>query len=1183
MFGSNNWGQLGLGSKVTVNKPTCVKALKSEKVQFVACGRNHTLICTAQGKVFSSGGNSEGQLGLGDCEERTAFQRIHFFDSRGPIKMLAAGSNTSAALTESGKLFMWGDNTEGQIGLGKESHAASPQEVSVGQPISWVSCGYYHSALVTADGALYTFGERDSGKLGLGTEQLPRHRVPQRVKSIKEEVLQVACGGGHTVALTEDDIYTFGLGQFGQLGHGTFIFESRVPRLVEHFRKGRVCQVNCGENHTAVITESGLLYSFGDGRHGKLGLGEENFTNQFKPTLCPRFLKYNVQAATCGGCHMVVLACPRDPGCSDVTLEEDDVTEDYLEKPYVELLGSTADSSILQRSLSARVRRRERERSPDQFGAMFRTLPAVMSGYLRPPLPISGQTIPPRLPPTELSHRKVLNGTHQHGSAGSMHQEQTGDVVESLTDTDSVKDLGETTDFLNMTHVMKMDPGDKSLTLSPVQKRKGKHAKTNQKKEGKLSKLSSFSSTPSSHKSETVSPRRALPTELLRGPVARSSAPQTPQGQKASKQNKENLILAVEDLQRKPGKNKHPSIQDIKKAASKRRSKPTQGGNQLMEVGRKSGHDSKQHPEIRKTVSAESTVKVKQSQPRHVTVKSKPIAVQSQHTQASSSGKHSHTDSESLDSSRLLSQGKSSSKSKENTEISKKSKNEKNKKEAKSKKESKPAEGKTKEASNLNLLAGAASLAAGAVLMHEVMSQNSPSPSESSHSVLKDGVKTFHSEESESSADDFRNKSAVSINIIPAAESPEDGTSRRETSPDESEEKTDSVTVQQEEEEEEEEEEQRTSADVSEEEEDVSHSVEKVTEEEEEEEKDSDTLKAEEESGSDAGSSVTDKDVSSDEEEEKEEEEEESETAGNENEDETEGKDSTGSDVEEEEEEEGSDEGSSEDSDSKGGESESEEEEEEDLESEDEEEEGESESLKTSESKKSDEGSETEAEEEEEERESSAEEEEEEKESSSAEEEEEEKESSSAEEEEEEEEEEEKESSAAEEEEKESSAAEEEEEEKGSSSAEEEEEEEEKESSSAEEEEEEEEEEEQESSAEEEEEEEKESGDAEEEESSEQEESEHETESEGEEEEEDEEEQKSDDEEEEAEEEDANSTDEKEDEEEEEEEEEEEVVKKKKSAEERSVKSGRKLRSAQAADESEEFWGDVLPQYLHLK
>lgn len=44
------------------------------------------------------------------------------------------------------------------------------------------------------------------------------------------------------------------------------------------------------------ISDGGLLYTFGDGRHGKLGLGEENFANQFKPTLCPRFLKYNVQA-----------------------------------------------------------------------------------------------------------------------------------------------------------------------------------------------------------------------------------------------------------------------------------------------------------------------------------------------------------------------------------------------------------------------------------------------------------------------------------------------------------------------------------------------------------------------------------------------------------------------------------------------------------------------------------------------------------------------------------------------------------------------------------------------------------------------------------------------------------------------------------------------------------------------
>lgn len=45
-----------------------------------------------------------------------------------------------------------------------------------------------------------------------------------------------------------------------------------------------------------LVADSGLLYTFGDGRHGKLGLGEENFANQFNPTLCPRFLDYHVHS-----------------------------------------------------------------------------------------------------------------------------------------------------------------------------------------------------------------------------------------------------------------------------------------------------------------------------------------------------------------------------------------------------------------------------------------------------------------------------------------------------------------------------------------------------------------------------------------------------------------------------------------------------------------------------------------------------------------------------------------------------------------------------------------------------------------------------------------------------------------------------------------------------------------------
>ncbi|XP_026077255.1 X-linked retinitis pigmentosa GTPase regulator isoform X2 [Carassius auratus] len=540
VFGSNNWGQLGLGTKTTVNKPTCVKALKSERVKLAACGRTHTLVYTSRGNLYASGGNNEGQLGLGDCDDRTSFHLVDFFSKHEPVKMLSAGSNTSAALTQDGRLFMWGDNSEGQIGLGKESNSLNPREVSVGKRVSWVSCGYYHSAFVTVDGALYTFGEKDSGKLGLSTEKLASHKVPQQVTGISDKVVQVSCGGGHTVALTDHEVYSFGLGQFGQLGHGTFIFESRLPRVVEHFRRGRVKHVECGENHTALITDSGLLYTFGDGRHGKLGLGEENFTNQFKPTLCPRFLDYCVHSVTCGGCHMLVLAKPRPEGSEDLILEEDDVTEDYFEKSYTELLGDTHSQSTLNRSLSARVRRRERERSPDQFGQMFRTLPALGGNQLSASLSVPSQI--------HHSHSKQPGKIPHNSLKIPGKREKSLDDRSSVEDCESVKDLGETADLLNLTHIMKMDPSDKTLTLSPMEKKKVKVVKEHGKEKGKPRDDSALY-----RKQAELLARKALPTELLRSSsgssvIGDSLGSGTPdKSPKRHGQDKENLLIALED------------------------------------------------------------------------------------------------------------------------------------------------------------------------------------------------------------------------------------------------------------------------------------------------------------------------------------------------------------------------------------------------------------------------------------------------------------------------------------------------------------------------------------------------------------------------------------------------------------------------------------------------------------
>uniref|UniRef100_A0A8C4V097 Retinitis pigmentosa GTPase regulator n=1 Tax=Falco tinnunculus TaxID=100819 RepID=A0A8C4V097_FALTI len=418
MFGSNNWGQLGLGSKNTVNKPTCVKALKPEKTKLAVCGRNHTLVYTEKGNVYAAGGNSEGQLGLGDTEERTTFHLISFFTNQHKIKQLAAGSYTSAAVTEDGQLFVWGDNSEGQIGLADEACVSVPCQVDVGKPVSSISCGYYHSALITGDGELYTFGEPENGKLGLLPEQLKNNRVPQPVLGIMEKVNKVACGGEHTV----------------------------------------------------VLTENGLLFTFGDGRHGKLGLGQENFTNLFDPTLCYNFLKFTVLLVACGGCHMLVVAAPRPKGSEEVLLEN--LYESHLTSTTSKTSGDSLLTNTLQVT-SARIRRREREKSPEQFIRMARTLPPLGGSFLKSSLPVTSNTSPlcfsatslPKAEPVkDRGHEKEKN--HQKDKPGE------GSAEEDSDNENNDRNLGDTTDILNMTHAMKLNPSDQSLKLSPLQKQK---------------------------------------------------------------------------------------------------------------------------------------------------------------------------------------------------------------------------------------------------------------------------------------------------------------------------------------------------------------------------------------------------------------------------------------------------------------------------------------------------------------------------------------------------------------------------------------------------------------------------------------------------------------------------------------------------------------------------------------
>eukprot|EP00039_Didymoeca_costata_P014514 m.235261 g.235261 ORF g.235261 m.235261 type:complete len:308 (-) comp16041_c0_seq12:1400-2323(-) len=205
-FGSNEWGQLGLGHKNKVSEPSQVIALKDEMAKMISCGRNHTLVGT-ESQIYAFGCNSEGQLGNGDTADQINPMRVSISSkaneasSFGTLIGLASGAEHNAALSIDGSVFLWGSSEAGQLGLSKNSLV--PRKLKRKGKFKQISCGYYHTALLEESGILYVSGEGESGQLGLShkKDMSSFTKVP-----LREKVLRVACGKAHTIVLTGDFI-----------------------------------------------------------------------------------------------------------------------------------------------------------------------------------------------------------------------------------------------------------------------------------------------------------------------------------------------------------------------------------------------------------------------------------------------------------------------------------------------------------------------------------------------------------------------------------------------------------------------------------------------------------------------------------------------------------------------------------------------------------------------------------------------------------------------------------------------------------------------------------------------------------------------------------------------------------------------------------------------------------------
>ena len=294
MWGTNGSGQLGIQSNVASNIPVKVNnsssTLPEKSVKYVALGTYHSAAITKYGSLYMWGYNNYGQLGNGSSG--------NYEKSVSPIKIMenvaavSLGAWHSAAITKDGSLYMWGENSDGQLGNGSTTNRSTP--VKIMENVATVSLGAWHSAAITKDGSLYMWGYNNYGQLGNGSSG----NYEKSVSPIKimENVAAVSLGAWHSAAITKDgSLYMWGENSDGQLGNGTTNNLTRPQRIAVN-----VQSVELYGSYTTAISKDGGLYTWGYNLNGRLGNGTT--TNSYTPI---KIMSNVVSSA--GGSHTIAL------------------------------------------------------------------------------------------------------------------------------------------------------------------------------------------------------------------------------------------------------------------------------------------------------------------------------------------------------------------------------------------------------------------------------------------------------------------------------------------------------------------------------------------------------------------------------------------------------------------------------------------------------------------------------------------------------------------------------------------------------------------------------------------------------------------------------------------------------------------------------------------------------------
>jgi alpha-tubulin suppressor-like RCC1 family protein len=277
--GLNSVGQLGLGDSgegTERNRFTEVSSLSGKKIIAIAAGYYHSFVLANDGKVYAAGHNEIGQLGLNDKTNRDRFVAVSSLSGK-KIVAIVAGGGHSFAITNDGKVYTTGNNIFGQLGLGNSGDGTERDrftEVSSleGKKIIAIVAGDLHSLALDSDGKVYATGYKYDGRLGLG-DKSNRDRFVAVSSLSDKKITTIAAGGAQSFAIANDDrVYATGRNHNGQLGLGDTT-DRKVFTEVSSLGGKHITAIAAGDWFSLALDSDGKVYTTGNNIFGELGLG----------------------------------------------------------------------------------------------------------------------------------------------------------------------------------------------------------------------------------------------------------------------------------------------------------------------------------------------------------------------------------------------------------------------------------------------------------------------------------------------------------------------------------------------------------------------------------------------------------------------------------------------------------------------------------------------------------------------------------------------------------------------------------------------------------------------------------------------------------------------------------------------------------------------------------------------